>query len=448
MIVMKFGGSSVGSAEMMDKALDIAVSRLESAPVVVSSAMSKVTDSLLMMTDLAVTGDGNGAMGVVEKIIQRHLDLAESFLSGKNLAQARERIEGMRRGLLSLAKGLSLLKECSPRSSDAVVSYGELLSTTLLAARARERGLKADLADSRTFMRTDDRFMSAAPDFRETRKLTRRKLKPAPGRLVICQGFIGSTRDGVTTTLGRGGSDYSATIIGAALGAETVEIWTDVSGILTTDPRLVPEARSIPKISYGEAAELAYFGAKVVHPSSIQPAVEQGIPVFIKNTNDPAHPGTVILAETRGRGLRAIAFKKKVTLINVISTRMLNAYGFLNRIFTVFEKHKTSVDLVATSEVSVTMSVENTAYLKSIVRDLEEFSDVDIRRDKATICLVGRDVWEEQSFFVRVFQALRDIPVKLISLGASNINLSFVVMEENCDEAVRLLHREFFEKSS
>ncbi len=444
MIVLKFGGTSVGSAEMMDKALDITISRLDRGPVLVSSAMSKVTDSLLKLTHLAVAGDGDGAVKVAEEIIKRHLAVAESFLSGRNLADAAARIGEMRRALLSLAKGLSLLKECSPRTSDAVVAFGELLSTTLLAARARERGYAADFVDSRDFMRTDDRFMSAAPDMREIKKLARRKLKPAPGKIVVCQGFIGSTADGVTTTLGRGGSDYSATIIGAALGAETVEIWTDVSGILTTDPRLIPGARSIPKISYSEAAELAYFGAKVVHPSSIQPAVELGIPVYVKNTGDPDHAGTVILPDADGRGLRAIAFKKNITLINVVSSRMLNAYGFLSRIFAIFEKYRTPVDLVATSEVSVTVSVENTAHLKGIVKDLEEFAGVDVRRNGAILCLVGRNVWEEGSFFVRVFSALKDIPVKLISLGASNINLSFVVPEEHCESAVTHLHREFF----
>ena len=318
------------------------------------------------------------------------------------------------------------------------------MATTLLYLRAKERGYKADFVDSRSFVRTDDRFMQAAPDMKAIKKLAKQKVKPKAGKIVVCQGFIGSTADGVTTTLGRGGSDYSATIIGSALGAEAVEIWTDVDGIMTTDPRLIPAAMSLAEITYNEAAELAYFGAKVVHPSTIQPAVDLHIPVWVKNTKNPKHAGTVILSDAGGQGLRAIAAKKGITLINVVSSRMLNAYGFLNRIFGLFEKYKTPVDLIATSEVSVTMSVENTAHLKDIVKDLEEFAEVEINKNRAIICLVGKNVWEDGNFFVRVFSALKSVPIRMISLGASHINLSLVVPEENSDEAVKLLHREFF----
>lgn len=445
MIVLKFGGTSVADAEMMDRALDITISRLEKGPVLVSSAMSRVTDGLIKLSDAAVAGDGEGAAQIAEEIIQRHIAAAEAFLTGKNLQDAKSRIEQMRRALVSLARGLSLLKECSPRTGDAVAAFGELLSTTLLAARARERGFKTDYVDSREFMRTDDKFSSAAPDMKEIRRLARKKLKPGPGKIVICQGFIGSTAEGVTTTLGRGGSDYSATIIGAVLDAESVEIWTDVSGILSTDPRVIPGAVRIPRISYSEAAELAYFGAKVVHPSSIQPAVEKGIPVWVKNTGAPGDEGTVILPDVEGKGIRGIAFKKNITLINVVSSRMLNAYGFLSRIFSIFEKYRTPVDLIATSEVSVSMSVENTSKLKEVMRDLQEFAGVDVRKNRAILSLVGKYVWEEGEFFVRVFSALKEIPVQMISLGASHINLSLVVPEEDCETAVRRLHREFFE---
>jgi len=406
--------------------------------------MSKVTDGLVKITELAVKGEAEAANKLVEDIMKRHVQTAEDFLTGGNLSEAKSRLESMHRELGSLVKGLSLLKECSGRTSDAVVSFGELMSTTLLHLRAKERGFKADFIDSRSFMRTDDRFTQAAPDIKAIKKLAKRRIRPNAGKMVICQGFIGSTENGVTTTLGRGGSDYSATLIGSALGAESVEIWTDVDGIMTTDPRLIPGAMSIAEISYNEAAELAFFGAKVVHPSTIQPAVDMKIPVWVKNTRNPENAGTVILPDANGKGLRAIAAKKGITLINVVSSRMLNAHGFLNRIFYLFEKYKTCVDLIATSEVSVTMSVENTSRLKEIVKDLEEFSEVDVRKGRAIICLVGKDVWEDGNFFVRVFTALKKIPVRMISLGASHINLSIVVPEENSDEAVKLLHREFF----
>jgi aspartate kinase len=445
MIVLKFGGTSVQNAEMIDKTLDITFTRIEKAPILVASAMSKVTDNLIRLTEAAVDGREEEAEKIVAELWERHITAAESFLSGKNLQEAKTRLSEMHRELSSLTKGLILLKECSHRTSDTVLAFGELMSTVLIAYRARERGYKADYVDSRTFIRTDDHFTSAVPDMKAIKKLARRKLKPAPGKIVVCQGFIGSTEAGVTTTLGRGGSDYTATIIGSALGAAEVEIWTDVDGIMTTDPRLIPAATSIPQISSNEAAELAYFGAKVVHPSTIQPAVDQKIPVWVKNTKNSDHAGTVILPDVEGKGLRAIAAKKGITVINVVSSRMLNAYGFLNRIFCIFEKYKTPVDIIATSEVSVSMSVETTARLKDIVMDIEEFADVDIRKNRAIICLVGKNAWESGNIFVRVFMALKDIPVRMISFGASQINLSIVVPEENCDSAVKLLHREFFE---
>jgi aspartate kinase len=356
------------------------------------------------------------------------------------------RLEEMKRELTSLVKGLVLLRECSSRTNDAVLAFGELMSTVLLAHRGRERGVDTDFVDSRSFIRTDNRFQAAVPDMKTIKKLAKRKIKPAAGKIVVCQGFIGSTAEGVTTTLGRGGSDYTATIIGSVLGASIIEIWTDVDGIMTTDPRLVPHSVSIPEISYTEAAELSYFGAKVIHPTALQPAVNQAIPVHVKNTKNPDHAGTAILPLVEGRGLRAISAKKSITLINVVSSRMLNAYGFLSRIFTIFEKYKTSVDLVATSEVSVSMSVENTSRLKDIAKDLEEFAEVEIRKNRSIICLVGKDVWEDGEFFVRVFTSLKNIPARMISLGASHVNLSLVVPDEECNEAVRLLHKEFFEK--
>jgi aspartate kinase len=445
MIVLKFGGTSVQNAEMIDKTLDITISRIEKAPILVASAMSKVTDSLIKVMEAAVNGRSEEAEKIIDDLLQRHIAAAESFLSGKNLSEAKTRLTAMHRELSSLTKGLCLLKECSGRTGDTVLAFGELMSTVLIACRARERGYKTDFADSRTFLRTDDHFAAAMPDMKAIKKLARQKLKPAPGKIVVCQGFIGSTENGVTTTLGRGGSDFTATIIGSALGAAEVEIWTDVDGIMTTDPRLIPAAASIPEISYNEAAELAYFGAKVVHPSTIQPAVDQKIPVWVKNTKNSGHAGTVILPEVDGRGLRAIAAKKGITLINVVSSRMLNAYGFLNRIFCIFEKYRTPVDIIATSEVSVSMSVENAARLKDIVKDIEEFAEVDARKNRAIICLVGKNAWEQGDVFVRVFTALKDISVRMISFGASQINLSIVVPEEECDTAVKLLHREFFE---
>ncbi len=445
MIVLKFGGTSVQNATMMDRALDITYNRINDAPILVASAMSKITDTLIKLSAAAADGDGETAQVLLEEIMKRHTNVAKEFLTGSNLEEATKRLDTYKQELYSLVKGVTLLKECSKRTLDTILAFGELLSTTLIAYRAKERGIPAEFVDSRLFMRTDDSFSNATPLMREIRKLAKKHLKPVPGKIIVCQGFIGSTAEGVTTTLGRGGSDYSATLIGAAIGASSVEIWTDVNGIMTTDPRVIPSARSIPEISYQEAAELAYFGAKVVHPSSIQPAIEQKIPVWVKNTHNPDHPGTVILPDVESSGLRAIAAKKSITLINVVSSRMLNAYGFLSKIFSIFEKHRTPVDLIATSEVSVTMSVDNTSRLKEITHELQQYGEVDVRRNRAILCLVGKNIWDDGEWFIRAFTALRTIPVKLISYGGSHINLSLVVEEENSEEAIRLLHREFFE---
>ncbi len=444
MIVLKFGGTSVQDAERMDRVLDIAERELERAPLLVSSAMGKTTDRLVRIGEDAVSGNGRAATESVEAIRAHHLATAEAFLSGENLGMARIALGDLFGELGSLVKGLILIRECTPRTSDTLLSFGELLSTTLLSFRAQERGIPAEFLDSRHFVKTDEDFTHAAVDFPRTIAAIQQMIRPEPGRLYIAQGFIGSTEGGVTTTLGRGGSDYTATIIGSALEAEEVQIWTDVNGIMTADPRVVSEAVSIPSINYEEAAELAYFGAKVVHPSTIQPAVEKGIPVWVKNTTDPDGPATRISLDTGEQGLRAIASKKRITLITVDSSRMLNAYGFLSAIFAVFDRHRISVDLIATSEVSVSMTVDSPTNVERAVGDLSKFGRVTVQHENSIICLVGRDLWKDTSFTARVFGVLKGTPVRLISLGSSEINLSIVVPELESDESVRKLHREFF----
>ena len=449
MIVLKFGGSSVQDAARMDRVLDIASDQIGRAPVLVSSAMGKTTDSLVRVSENAVSGNVQAAFDEVERMRKHHTETAEAFLSGANLAEARETLTALLNELLSLVKGLVLIRECTPRTSDALVSFGERLATTLLYYRAIERNVRAMLLDSRTFIRTDEEFTHAAVNFEATNRLTAELVHPTAGTLLIAQGFIGSTERGVTTTLGRGGSDYSATIIGSALDAEEVQIWTDVNGIMTSDPRIAPNAVTIPSISYAEAAELAYFGAKVVHPSTIQPAVEKGIPVWVKNTGDPEGMATCISDRRGEAGLRAIASKKRITVITIDSSRMLNAYGFLSAIFSVFEEHRISVDLIATSEVSVSMTVDSptgnarSAYERAIA-DLAKYGRVTVEENESIVCLVGRDLWKETTFIARVFAVLQGTPVRMISLGSSDINLSLVVPESESDRCVRSLHGEFF----
>ncbi|MBN1685818.1 MAG: lysine-sensitive aspartokinase 3 [Spirochaetales bacterium] len=441
MIVLKFGGTSVADRNRMDAALRIAADQIDAGPVLVSSALAGVTDTLISLAALATAGDTESVAKSFATLESRHYEAVSDL---EDPVDALSRLSSLFDELRGLLSGLSLLKECSPRTYDAVLAFGEILSTTVLHARAVASGLDALLLDSRDFMITDSGFTAAIPDFDKTNKAVRDAIRPSKGRLYITQGFIGRAPNGATTTLGRGGSDYTATILGAALGASEVQIWTDVNGIMTSDPRVVAGARTVDTLSYEEAAELAYFGAKVVHPSTIQPAIELGIPVLVKNTSDPDGPFTAIKTGSSGTGIRAIAGKKRITLINITSSRMLNAYGFLSRIFAVFEQHRTSVDLVATSEVSVSVTVDNNAHVDQIVDDLKQYGTVGVEDDKAIICLVGKNLWKNSSFIAEVLNCLKSIQVRMISLGSSDINLSLVVPEIELENAMRTLHARFF----
>ena len=447
MIVLKFGGSSVRDAEWIDRVVSIAATYLDDAPVLVASAMGKTTDALLRVTEAAERGDHAAAREEIAKIRVHHLSTASAALSGVNHAETVARITAFLDDLSLLVQGVSLIRECSPRTRDAVLSYGELLSTTLIAARSRERGITTTLLDSRDFIKTDETFTNATVLFAETNDAIRRLVTPRRGELFVAQGFIGSTGStgsGVTTTLGRGGSDYSATIIGAALGASEVQIWTDVDGIMTTDPRIIPGAVTVASLTYDEAGELAYFGAKVVHPFTIHPAVELGIPVVVKNTGNPEAAGTRVSDSTETSGLKAIARKTGVVVVTIHSSRMVNAYGFLSRIFRVFEEYRVSVDLIATSEVSVSVTIEDTPRIAAIARDLERLGRVEVERDRGIICLVGRELWKDSAFVARVFAVLTEVPIRMITLGSSDTNLSLVVPDANTETAIRLLHAEFF----
>ena len=452
MIVLKFGGTSVGNAAMMDRTLDVVARVLDQAPVLVSSAMTKMTDLLLSICKHAARGESEAAFAQFKQLEDHHRQTAAELLAGDSpaaraeLAACTATLDAYFAELGSIVRGLTLIREVSLRSQDAVVSFGERLSTLLLSHKARLKGLSVDLVDARSTVKTDENFGSANLLKDETNAACRAVFKPKKNHLIVTQGFIGSTEKGVTTTLGRGGSDYSATIIGAALGASSVEIWTDVDGIMTTDPRIIAHAKVLPEISYAEAAELSYFGAKVIHPSTIQPAVDLGIPVWVKNTKNPSAVGTVITPTGPAgvSGPQAIAAKKNISVITVKSTRMINAFGFLRRIFEVFDAHKVSVDLVATSEVSVSITIEDATHLKAIRRDLEAFAEVDVEDHQAIICLVGRDLWKDGAFMVKVFTALKDLPVRLVTMGSSDINLSLVVPQSQLETAIHKLHDSLF----
>jgi aspartate kinase len=340
--------------------------------------------------------------------------------------------------LSELVRGLAILGELTPRSIDAVSSFGERLSSEIVAM-----ALEAKHVDSRQVIVTDERHTQAAPLYAETNA----KLSGVQwGAISVMGGFIGATRAGVTSTLGRGGSDFTASIVGAGIDAEEIQIWTDVDGMLSADPTVMPGGRRVKSISFAEAAELAYFGAKVLHPSTVLPAIEKNIPVLILNSRRPKVDGTRITAEgpeTKSPA-KSIASKKNITVVNIQSTRMLMAHGFLRRIFEVFDRHETPVDMIATSEVSVSLTIDNTAHLEAIARELREFSEVEIEDSNAIVCLVGDNIRWQAGIAHRVFRALDSINVRMISQGASLRNLGVVVAQKDLREATERLHNEFF----
>jgi aspartate kinase len=432
-IVMKFGGTSVADAAAFENVARVVAAERESSPIVVVSAMSGVTDGLLSATPSSL-----------EAIFDRHLAVAKE-LQADQFAELVKRAEDQVRELLdAIAQTPSRRKILQ----DAVVSFGEILSSALLAEVLNRHGIKARQVDARRCIITDDEHTSAAPLPTETFSHSRSELGPLveAGVVPVLGGFIGATVDGATTTLGRGGSDYTAALIGAALKVREIQIWTDVTGVLTADPRVVPEAQSIERLSYSEAAELAYFGAKVLHPKTIQPAIENSIPVRICNSRAPHERGTVVGpdTETSPRTVKAIAHKTGVTTVQISSARMLGAYGFLRALFEVFDRHRTVVDVVTTSEVSVSLSLDDDSALPAIVKELEQLGTVRVERGRAIICVVGEGLRGTPGIAARVFSTISDINVTLISQGASSINFTFAIEEERVKEAVTRLHEAFF----
>lgn len=439
MIVLKFGGSSVADAACMRQVAGLVAAALPKAPLVVLSAMGKTTNGLFAAAKTAEGGDLAGAMERQRALMAAHRLAASDLFGGAVPESLDVALTDLFGELELLLRGVALLRELSPRSMDAIASLGERLSTRIFAAF-----VGGDWVDARTVLRTDEVFGEAVPQPEAIRALATEHMRPllGPGRAVVTQGYIGATADGLTTTLGRGGSDYSAALFGAALAVEEVQIWTDVEGVLTCDPRIVPEALPIPDLSFAEAAELAAFGAKVLHPATIQPAVEARIPVTVRHTQKPEGRFTTISAEVRtGRPITALASRGPVTVLTVSSTRMLAQSGFLARLFEVFGRRGVSVDLVATAEVSVSLTVEADEPLKALLEDLAAFATVEIHEHRAIIAAVGERLKSTPGLGAKLLTALGDINVEMISMGANEINLSLVVKGECTAEALRRLHR-------
>jgi aspartate kinase len=439
----------VGSAERIRALSDRVKERLAERPVVVVSALSGITDLLIRGAHLALDRDA-AAEDVVREVHSRHQAvLAELFPTGKN--RVIEHVNAVVAELKAFYTGVHNLGELTARSLDAISGIGERLSCEIVATALVSRGVDAQAVDGRAVVITDESFGRAIPLAEETGAQVRAVLLPlVEARTVpVVGGFIGATRRRVSTTLGRGGSDWSAALIGAHLPAAEIQIWTDVDGIMTVDPRVVAGARALPEVSFEEAAELAYFGAKVLHPATIKPAVEKGIPVRILNSFNPTAPGTVVARpaeEEKPPGEpRAVAFKKGITVILISQPRMLMAHGFVARVFEVFNRHRTPVDLIATSEVSISLTVDSPASVPAVREDLSSLGEVQVLDGMAIVSIIGRGFVRRAGLAARIFQALRDVNVVMISFGASDVNLSLVVAGADAERAVRLLHAEFFE---
>jgi aspartate kinase len=447
-IVVKFGGTSVGDADSIHRAADVVASRVDRSPVVVVSAASGTTNALLGLAEQAAHGQLIGAVRAVEHIRERHIGMCETLLGGVPTgADTTAEIAAMCDEIASLAEALATLGHITPRSLDAVASFGEQMSSLLVTEAFRARGIAAHHVDARDIMVTSDHFNQAEPNLDAITDRARDQLAPLvrSGLVPVLGGYIGATATGITTTLGRGGSDYSASLIGAALGAEDIEIWTDVDGMLTSDPRVVSDARLIPQIRFDEASELASFGAKVLHPNTIAPAVRRGIPVYIYNTREPARSGTRITFDAPRRAVTAIAAKGDVTMVKVSAPRMLLAKGFLRSVFEIFERHRTSVDVVSTSEVSVSVTLDDASRLDELIIDLRLLGDVSIERDRAIVAIVGAGIGDRGDCMGRALRSLGDMHVYMVSLSATGINLTVVVQARAMHDAMRALHAEFFE---
>lgn len=445
--IMKFGGTSVADTAAFERVARIVHSRAHLQPVIVVSAMSRFTDALLESAAEATNGELDQAATIIDKHLERHVLVARTLLGAVANTSFAATLGKARQELLCLLERMASQAELLPVLQDNIVSYGELLSAQLLAAVLREQS--GCYVDARRVIVTDDNHGLAMPLINETIARARIELEPpiAARQIPVLGGFIATSQTGATTTLGRGGSDYSAALIGAALQAREIEIWTDVAGVLTADPRVVPGARTIDSLSYEEAAELAYFGAKVLHPKTIQPAVERGIPVRVCSSLTPDAPGTRIFSDKKlaPRTLKAIAHKTGITTLQVTSARMLGAYGFLRALFEIFDRHRTVVDVVATSEVSVSLSLDDATALPAIVSELERLGTVEIAGRRAIISVVGEGLRNTPGVAAGVFSTISNINVSLISLGASSVNLTFVVDEQQAAEAVQRLHAAYFE---
>lgn len=448
---MKFGGTSVANYDAITRMISIVKGKLNEKPVVVVSALSKVTDLLYKIADQAALRNREECAQLLGELRKRHLDLASELLKdAPDLEhQARGKVDGICDALEAFVNAVCAVGELSPRSKAVIISNGEYLSSNIICFAMNASGIKTNFIDARRMIITDDDYLRGEPDMEEISARV-------PGAVlgayeyadaVITQGFVSATKEGEPTVLGRGGSDYSASLIGMAIDAVRIEIWTDVDGVRTADPRRVQNTRCLDKISFEEAAEMAHFGAKVLHPLTIEPAVKKNIPIYVLNSMNPGGEGTAILQSSFIEdGVKSVSCKENILVINIFSTKMINTSGFLKKVFEIFSEHKVSVDLISTSEANISVTVDASQDIKGVVEALAGFAEVYVDRDKSQVSVIGKNIINLKGLLEQTFAPLRDCKIYMISQGASYVNISFVVDRAVLNDVVQQIHRYLFEK--
>ena len=439
MKVMKFGGTSVGSPERM-KGVASLVTESGEPTFIVLSAMSGTTNSLVEISDYLYKKNPEGANEVINNLEKKYMQHVEDLYSTEEMKKTtREFLQGEFNYLRSFTKDLFTSFE-----EKSIVAQGEIMSTNMVVNYLKEQGVKAVLLSALDFMRTDK---NAEPDPQYIKEKLNAIMEQNEGyQIYITQGFICRNAYGEVDNLQRGGSDYTASLIGAALPADEIQIWTDIDGMHNNDPRVVEHTEAVRQLNFEEAAELAYFGAKILHPTCVQPAKYAGIPVRLKNTMDPKADGTIIdNVIVRGK-IKAVAAKDNITAIKIKSSRMLLATGFLRKVFEIFESYQTPIDMIATSEVGVSMSIDNDAHINDIVNELKKYGTVTVDSDMCIICVVGDLDWSNVGFETMATDAMKNIPVRMISYGGSNYNISFLIKEKDKKQALQNLSNVLFEK--
>ncbi len=450
MIVMKFGGTSVANNEAIRRTMSIVESKLSEKPVVVVSALSKVTDLLYKLADNAAASNADEVSELIEQLRSRHINLCKELIDSESLCEeACAKVDAICNELKSFVGAVCSLGELTDRSKARVISQGEWLSSTIICYAMNAKGIKTNFIDARKMIITSEDYLKGEPQIAEISKRVPEEVSKAyeGAQAVITQGFIASALNGKTTVLGRGGSDYSASLIGMAIDAKKIEIWTDVDGVRTADPRIVPNTKSISKISFEEAAEMAHFGAKVLHPMTIEPAVMKNIPVYVLNSMNPTNEGTAILqSDMIEDGVKSVSYKENILLLNIFSTKMINVSGFLQKVFAVFSDHKVSVDLISTSEATISLTMDANQDIDGVIKDLSEFAEVTADYDKSQVSIIGKNIVNLRGILRQTMASLSSSNVYMISQGASFVNISVVVDRASVKEVVREIHNYLFEK--